>query len=183
MSKRNISRRLALSIAVLIVLCACLCTTTFALAYSTMLLSETNVFGSGYVSINLNDGRPVIEENEFVFEPGMTVRKSFFIENTAYSTDSVYYKIYFDNVEGELAEYLEIEIAKQDKVLYRGRADTLGEDVAAADDELAIGERRELTVTFYFPTDIGIKAGGKDLSFDLCADAVQTKNNPNRLFD
>lgn len=186
MNRNDTSRRLTIGVVILIILCLCLCVTSFALAYSTVIAQETNVFTSGYVSINLNNGEPVIEENEFIFEPGMTVRKDFFIKNN--STDSVYYKIYFDNVEGDLAEVMQIEIAKGDKILYKGTANSLNKSVLAADDELAVGEKRELTLTFYFPTHVGndvngINMHGKDLTFDLRADAVQTRNNPNRIFD
>ena len=186
MNKNDTSRRLTVGVVILILLCICLCVTSFALAYSTIIAQETNVFTSGYVSINLNNGEPVIEEDEFVFEPGRTVKKDFFIKNN--STDSVYYKIYFDNVNGDLAEVIQVEISKADKVLYKGTAKTLNQGVLAADDELAVGEKRELTLTFYFPTNVGndvngVNMHGKDLTFDLRADAVQTRNNPNRLFD
>lgn len=36
---------------------------------------------------------------------------------------------------------------------------------------------------FHFPEATGSGAQGKDLTFTLCADATQTKNNPQRLFD
>ena len=36
---------------------------------------------------------------------------------------------------------------------------------------------------FHFPEATGNSAQAKDLTFTLCADATQTKNNPQRLFD
>lgn len=76
---------------------------------------ENNRFATGTVKINLNDGQPVIRENEFTFEPGMTVKKDFFIENE--STVSVYYKLYLENVTGDLADDLLITIKDNDKIL------------------------------------------------------------------
>ena len=48
---------------------------------------------------------------------------------------------------------------------------------------LAVGQRRTLTMYFHFPEATGNSAQAKDLTFTLCADATQTKNNPQRLFD
>ena len=67
---------------------------------------NNNLFHTGEVKINLNDGKPVIREHEFLFEPGMTVRKNFFIEND--STWDVYYRLDLDNISGGLAEVLTV---------------------------------------------------------------------------
>lgn len=175
------SKKLTAGLILLVVLSSALCLTTFALVYSTISV-ENNIFKTGSIQINLNDGKPVIEEQEFRFEPSMTVEKEFFIENN--STWSVYYKIYFGNVEGGLADVLQITVSDGDKILYQGTANELSRaGVLAADDELAIGERRTLTVSFTFPEGAGNAAQDQILKFDLCADAVQTKNNPDRLFD
>ena len=181
MSKNTTSKKLTFGIIILIILSLALCVTTFALVYS-MISVDNNIFRTGAVDINLNDGKPVIEEREFIFEPGITVEKEFFIENN--STWSVYYKLYFDNVEGELADVLEVTVYNGDKVLYSGTASQLNRDsVLAADDQLEIGEKRILKITFHFPESIGNDAQSQTLKFDLRADAVQTKNNPDRLFD
>ena len=175
------SKRLTIGIITLILLSLSLCITTVALVYA-MISVDNNIFKTGSVKINVNDGRPVIEEHELAFAPGMTVSKDFFIQND--SSTSVYYKIYFDNVTGDLADVLEITIARGDKILYRGTASTLSKNnVSAADDELAIGERRTFTVSFAFSENADNTAQNQILSFDLCADAVQTKNNPDRSFD
>ena len=49
-------------------------------------------------------------------------------------------------------------------------------------DELAVGERKELTVLFHYPKEAGNATQMQSLSFRLMADAVQTKNNPSREF-
>lgn len=180
--KNNValSKRLALSIAAIIVMSICLAVTTFALIYSTVSV-DNNFFATGIVKINLNDGKPVINENEFLFEPGMTVVKDFFIKNE--STDSVYYKIYFGNVDGDLANYLDVKILMGETVLIEGRASNLTKkNVSALDDYLRTGEKRDLKIVFHFPEEIGNCAQNAYLSFDLCADAVQTRNNRYREF-
>lgn len=175
------SKKLTASVTAVVVLAVCLCITTFALVWATVSV-EGNLFHTGTVKINLNDGRPVVEEHEFLFEPGMTVKKDFFIENQ--STGDVYYKLYFADVEGGLANVLEITVKDGDKVLYSGKAANLTkENVGAADDVLKLNERRNLTVYFHFPEGVGNNTQNLVLTFSMKADAVQTKNNPNRVFD
>lgn len=175
------AKKLTGSIIAVVVLAICLCITTFALIWATVTV-ENNLFHTGLVKINLNDGKPVIEEHEFLFEPGMTVKKDFFIENE--STWDVYYKLYFDNVSGGLADVMEITVKDGERILYRGTAAELNRTaVGAADDILRLNERRELSVCFYFPEEAGNSAQSMGMTFDLCADAVQTKNNPTKQFN
>ena len=174
------SKRLTGGIITVILLVICLCLTTFALVWTTVSV-DNNLFHTAKVEINLNDGDPVIQEYEYLFAPGTTVEKHFFLENK--STGDVYYKLYFDKVKGGLSDVLEITVMDGERVLYRGTAKELNRtNVGAADDILRLNERRELTVYFRFPEEVGNSAQGLTLSFDLCADAVQVRNNPNKLF-
>ena len=181
MSESKTAKKLTGGIIAIIILAICLAVTTFALVYATVSV-ENNLFHTGEVKINLNDGEPVIREHEFIFEPGMTVIKDFFIENE--STWDVYYKIYFDDVSGGLADVLEVTIKDGDKTLYSGTANELTrQNVIAADDTLKIGERRDLTVVFHYPESSGNDTQNLDLTFTMCTEATQTKNNPNKLFN
>lgn len=174
------AKRLRSSVAAVVILSVCLCITTFALFFPVVAAGD-NVFQTGRVEINLNDGRPVIEEQEFLFEPGMTVEKDFFIEN--HSTWDVYYKIYFTNIEGSLSDILDVTIKQSDTVLFTGKvSDLTREKVGAADDILRLNERRNLKMVFHFPEEAEKEAQNLYLTFDIGADAVQTKNNPNGLF-
>lgn len=181
MAENKTAKRLTGGIIAIVALAVCLCITTFALVYASVSV-ENNLFHTGKVKINLNDGKPVIREHEFIFEPGMTVKKDFFIEND--STWDVYYRIYLENVSGGLADVLEITVKDGDRALYSGTASELTQQNAtAADDTLKIGQKRNLTVYFHFPEDKGNETQNLDLTFTMCAEATQTKNNPNRLFD
>lgn len=175
------SKKLTASVVTIFVLAICLCVTTFALVWATVSV-DNDLFHTGTVKINLNDGKPVIEEYEFLFEPGMTVKKDFFIENQ--STWDVYYKLYFDDIEGGLVDVLEVTIKDGDIILYQGKANELTKaNVGAANDILRLNERRELTVYFHFPEEAGNETQNLVLAFSMRADAVQTKNNPNKLFN
>lgn len=179
--KNNTEKRLALGITVILILSLCLGITTFALVYATVSV-ENNLFRTGKVAVNLNDGKAIISEDDFIFEPGMTVTKEFFIENE--STWEIYYRLYFDNVSGGLADVLEITVSDGDGVLYQGKATELTrQNTAAADDKLAASEVKELTITFHYLEESENSTRNLSISFDFCADAVQTKNNPDKLFD
>lgn len=180
-SENNTGKKLTASIVTIIVLLFCLCITTYALVKETVSV-KNNVFQTGVIDINLNDGKPVIEAHEFLFEPGMTVKKDFFIENN--STWDVYYKIYFENVDGGLADVLQIVIKDDTSVLFSGTATQLTDaNVSAANDVLKIGQRKEMEIVFHFPEEKGNSAQNQTLTFDMSAQAVQTKNNPDKLFD
>ncbi len=173
-------KRFSVSVAGLIVLCVCLCITSFALGV-TFGVSD-NVFKTGAIDINLNDGKPIITEDEFLFEPGMTVEKPFFIENN--STWAVYYKVYFSQVSGSLGDVLEVTILSEDgQELIKGKLSELTQEtVSALEDELAVGQRQNLVARFHFPEGEGNASQGESLTFELSAIAVQTKNNPDKEF-
>lgn len=180
MTDSTTAKKLTGGIVAIVVLALCLFATTLALVWATVSV-ENNLFQTGVIDINLNDGKPVIQEHEFLFEPGMTVTKEFFIENN--STWSVYYKLYFDRVTGGLADWLQVTVKDGERVLYSGTANELTREKVAAADTLAVQEQKALTVSFYFPKDAGNTAMNRTLAFTLCADATQTKNNPNWLFE
>lgn len=155
--------------------------TTYALMMDSVRVEE-NVFNTGTVKININGGVPIISEDELLFEPGMTIVKDFFIENE--STIDVYYRIYFENVVGSTAEVLDVTIKDGDHVLYSGKAmDLTKEKAVTSEDILQVDEIVWLTATFHLPENAGNVAQKKDMLFDICADAVQTKNNPDKLFE
>ena len=179
-SEDKVMRKIGGSIAIIILLSLCLAVTSFALYTSVHV--DGNTFATGNVTINLNGGEPVISEHEFLFEPGMTVVKDFYVESM--SSDDVYYKLYFTDVMGTLAPALQITVKDGEKILYAGTAVTLNRtNVIAADDILTPGERRDLTITFHFPPECGNAFQDATLYFTMCAEAVQTRNNPDKLFE
>ncbi len=181
MNDSSTAKRLTGSIITIIILVISLAITTYALIYASVSV-ENNVFHTGKVKINLNDGKPVIQEKEFLFEPGMTVQKDFFVENE--STWDVYYRVYLDEVSGELANVLDVTVKDGERILCSGTAAELKRQyVTAADDVLRAGQRKDLTIIFHFPEEKGNETQKQTLNFTLCAEATQTKNNPDKMFD
>ncbi len=181
MEKNNRKRRLAVSVLALVLLIGMCALTAYAASLITREVKD-NYFQTGIIKINLNNGTPIIQQDEYLFEPGMTVNKDFFIENEG--TWEVYYKIYFSDIKGALKDVLEVKIYPQghpDQVLYSGLLGELTQrQVQLADDTLDVGERKDLTVSFHFPEERGNETQERSCEFTICATAVQTKNNPNK---
>ena len=113
--------------------------------------------------------------------PGESVTRTFFIENN--STTDVYYRFYFENLTGDLAEHVKVCVNYGETVVTQGMISQLTRDTAVpAGDLLVPGERRDLTVTFTLVNESGRDYGNNFLSFDLSADAVQAPNNPDKDF-
>lgn len=175
-------KRLTVSVIVLAVLCCCLAVTSFALAYQVAKL-EYNSFQTGGIGIDLNGGKPVITADEYLFEPGMTVEKPFYIKNNG--TWAVYYKLYFSQVSGGLGDVLDVTILDEDdNILLTGKLSELTkETVPAMEATLESGQRQDLTIRFHFPKGSGNAVQGEGLTFELSAVGVQTKNSPGKEFE
>ena len=181
-------RRLAQLLITLILLTLALSTlfiTTFAANWAGVSVKR-NYFKTGTVDINLNDGKPVmdLDQKEMYkrLEPGMTVEEKFFIQNQ--STDAVYYKLYFKNVDGKLADVLRVSIYDGNRAIYSGIPMSQFTRIGAGRpvEKLELGQKKTLTLRLYFPTDAGNEYQEQTLTFVLCADAVQTKNNSAQYF-
>lgn len=184
-------RKLTAGLITIMLLACCLCFTTYALVYSEVMV-EDNIFHTGTVKINLLDSEgnnlvnnTIIDQNSYIFEPGMRVEKPFWIENVG--TADCYYRIFFDNVKGDLANILQVRITvpadatRPEKILYEGLAIDLTKD-AVYTDKLEVYKSQEIKISFYFPSSAGNAYQNKQMSFNICAQAVQIKNNENRDF-
>ena len=182
-TKRTDTRRRWLSSALLTVLLTLgLIVTSVAITISSVEV-HNNIFTTGQVKLNLNNGEAVIGPDEYLFEPGMTVVKKFFLENEG---AECWYKLYFDKVDGDLARVLDITVKNGDQVLCSGKMADLTRDnvqfIGSLPAKDTAGSRLDLTITFYFPKDAGNTAQNGTLQFDLCADGTQVKNNAGKEF-
>ncbi|MBQ8636456.1 MAG: hypothetical protein IJ423_00475 [Clostridia bacterium] len=174
-------RKLQINIVTLLLLCIGLCIASFAIAYVTISYDvKNNYFHTGVIDIDLNGDKPIIgydeEDKNLYFAPGTTVTKEFYIRNNG--SGDVFYKLYFEGIEGDLADVLEIEIYKKDPqktVLLEG---TIKNSELKIADELKAGHTQNLFAQFHWPesADDDRYKGGV-LKFDISALAVQTKNN------
>lgn len=154
--------------------------TTVALIWQKVTVDE-NLFQTGSVCIFLNEEQPVFQE-DMLFEPGMVVKKDFTLRNN--STCDVHYRLYFTEVEGVFSEELLVEVLDKETVLFEGTlADMNGKKSEGANGILTQGEERIMTIVLQMPEDCGNVMQGQTVLFDLKADAVQTVNNPDALFE
>ena len=180
MGESSTTRKYRHSVIILIILILCLCITSFALAYANLVVSG-NLFTTAEVSLSLQDGAPVFDAVQWI-EPGATIEREFFVKNTG-SADA-YYKLYFTNIDGELADHLIVTLKDGDKVLYNGKgSEFTKENAVLFKDDLLIGEKRVYTLSVYLPKGADNAVQNKEFYFDFVADAVQSKNNPNILFE
>ena len=139
--------------------------------------ADTVVISTADVSINMNDGHPILSQYEFDYWNG--VQEQFSITND--STVSVYARLYLDNVSGSLADSVTISIYDSDGDTNFGAVWNKGEGgrlFVALPNVLRIFERKELTAAF------SVESGAHgEMQFQLACDIVQTKNNPGGIYD
>lgn len=169
------SKKLLIGIALTLLLAAGFLLVTADLAYAATAL-EGNLFQSNTVSINLNDGEPLLRENELLLLSGVTAEKEFFIENN--SPCAISYRLYLADVSGELRDMVVVTIKDGDTVLYSAPASQLtAENTAMVDEALASGQRKYLTACFSLSEEYGNEAQSLTLKFTLCAEAIQAQRN------
>ncbi len=166
---------------VTVVLLVCgLTITSIALASSIAQISNNRFSMSMGVEIAINDGKPVVDVTDMVYEPGGTYRSEFPVSNL--STFDVWYRVYFTDVEGVLKDYISVTIKEADgTILCNGMMNELSSDKVAV-SSLAAGEKKTLYIEFSFSPDTGNDAQGKTASFNITANATQKPNNPNMDF-
>jgi hypothetical protein len=174
--RKRAKQTLAFAAALLIVLAV----STYALSKASVSVNDHSV-ATGTIAIDINNGKPVITEDEFLFEPGMRVIKDFTVTNEG--TADAWYKVYFDEVEGELSKVLLISVYDQDQTYYSGSV----LDFASVEDvdyfgSIEPGETKTLTLKIEYPKTAGNETKNQTMSFVLNAIAVQVKNNPDKQF-
>lgn len=182
----NYQSRMRREIATIVILLICLGITTYALVKSSVELNN-NLFNTGRISLEINNGKPLqfkdVNGNEITcVEPGMDITAEVSITNTG--SGDMWYRVYFDEVSGELVDSLKVTVKDGTDVLYTGRMDELTRITSRTMNELMEpGEVKYLTVELEFIDSSDNQYQSKDLSFVMKADATQVKNNPKKEFE
>lgn len=170
MSKRTIGNLICIALCVVTLTLFC-----FAICCNDKLFGRAN-------KVNINDGVAVFEEDEIRLEPGKSVSRVFFIENE--SRRKVYYRLYFENVTGQLAELAIVSLYSGDKLLYQGRALDLKESNAeSVDEKLLSQERRYLRIEVSLDENVDNKASSQFVKFDIRIETARTIFNRKRSFN
>lgn len=160
MRKRIItSKRLKRSLVIIILLVIGLLSFTFAIT------------SNKTYKINLNDGLPVIDVSTQKIVPGTTIEREFFIENK--SSNPIDYKLYFENIEGQLGSAITATFYDGDKVILSGIITQITKaKISKATGTLNANEKKYLKVVFTFPEEISNEYKDSALWFDIKAVAL-----------
>ena len=180
MNEQNLKKKLTVMIVTVVLLSLGLAITSFALASSIAQVRNNRFAMSMGVELTINDGKPVVDVTDIVYEPGGTYVSEFPIANLG--TFDVWYRVFFTDVNGALKDYITVTIKEADgTVLCKGTMSELSSDKVAV-SSLAAGEKKTLTIEFYFSSEAGNAAQGQSVSFNITANATQKQNNPNKDF-
>jgi hypothetical protein len=180
MNEQNLKKKLTVMIATVVLLSLGLAITSFALASSIVSIRNNRFSMDMSVELMVNDGNPVVNVANMVYEPGGTYTSEFPITNLG--TLDVWYRVYLTGVNGELRDDIIVTIKEEDgTVLCKGAMNQLTADKVMK-GSLAAGESKTLTIEFYFSSDADNSAQGQTVSFNIMADATQKKNNPDKDF-
>lgn len=156
--------------------------TTVAIAANQVTLGN-NIFQTGVLKVTLNDDKPVFDQ-DILLEPGMMVQQKFTISNEG-SVDA-YYRLWFDEIDGDLAEELEIEIKEGKRRIFEGSFEDIMEEtetVYANTSTLNANETKEMTIIILLPEEAKNNMQGKTVSFRLNFDATQKDGNISKEFE
>lgn len=180
MNEQKLKKKLMFMIVTVILLICGLTVTSFALVSSIVSIRSNRFTMSMGVELTINDGKPVVDVTDMVYEPGGTYQSEFPIANLG--TFDVWYRVYFTNVDGELKDDITVTIKEKDgTVLCKGMMNQLTADKVMT-GSLAAGESKTLTIEFYFSPDADNSAQGQTVSFNITANATQKQNNPDKDF-
>lgn len=180
-NKNKLKRQIYGSLAVIILLVAMLSVTTYALV-SSFVKVEDNHFQMGTVDISLNEGKRIFDGDGIILEPGSSVKEDFTIKNE--SSVDVYYRIYLENVSGELTDSLIFQIYEGENLIYSGLAGDFNiDDPCIGVSPLKVDEVKNLSVVVKMAEDSGNEFQDSYIYFDITADAVQVRNNPDMMFE
>ena len=99
-------------------------------------------------------------------------------------TADVYYRLYLENVSGELADGLLFQIYDGENLLYSAKAEAFVKEApCVVDTLLPAGESHTLTLVVKLEESAGNDFQSGGVTFDLTADAVQAANNPDKEFE
>ncbi len=144
-------------------------------------LNRVGFFRANKVEISFNDGKSLME-SPAVLSPGETWSKHTFIENTGKS--SVYYRFYLIDMEGDLKYDVQLCVMLNGNVCFEGLATDFNvKNAVVGEDVLSKGEKADILIVVFLSDDNSVNDKSVNFSFDIKVDAVQSKNNPKKVFN
>ncbi len=156
--KNFIANELKNRLFIIIMLTLCLWIFIFSYSYATL--------DTGTHKLNLNDGKPVVEELNFA--PGTIIEREFFVENI--SDQTIDFRLYFDELEGNLKDVLNFKIKDNAVVLIEGKmTDFTKKSFSQKKFTLKAHEKKTYTIEFYFDKHANNEYQNATIEFDIKA--------------
>lgn len=140
---------------------------------------ETASFDSAAVDIDLNGGNKIFDNACAVLVPGEEVRRNFTITNSG--NVAVWYRLIVSDADGPLADHATIAYYDGGSLLYEESV----KGSAAVDGyigSMTPGQQLHLTAVLKLTGSDILTMRTSYMTFDITAQAVQLRNNPNRDF-
>ncbi len=169
-SNERTTKRLYFYVAVLVAIFACLFAISFAVSWSSTTATAAVYSSSNAVeNIDINGGKPVIGEDEFILEPGMNISKDFYIANNGEAP--AYYG--FTEVSGNLSGIIDVTLVSDGNAVFSGKAEKLDDIEGFMNDIIPAGCRKNFVITFSYPESAGNKTQNQELNFTLYSDFTE----------
>ncbi len=160
-------------VAILIMMIAAI----IALAYALYTTEVDTFISTGTIDLNFNDGTIVFADEDLRLSPGETVIREMFVENAG--EEPFYYRIYLDNMSGNLIDSTVVNIYDEDGTLLLTieTAEFDSSNYFTTDEILEAGERVNLSMEIVVMDNAGDVYQESEMNFDIIASAIQSKNN------
>ena len=145
----------------------------FAIGFNEVFMETT--LQTGEVKIDLNNGEVIFEKNALNIEPNQTIIRDFTVKNIG--TADCYYKVYLEDIKGELANQIIFEIYDEDKKMIKKVKPSNFTVNNAIDLKELLTPQEEVAfiVNAYLPKQSGNEYQKSEVTFSVVAEAIQSK--------
>lgn len=177
----NAKRKSKILIIEIIVLAIMLLITTYAL-FSNVANVSNNVFSAQGVSIEINNGEKLFDDENLLLEPGKACEKTFTVKNTG--TADAYFQLFLENLSGTIIDAVDFEVYTENNVfLYQNNAKDFTKDSPYIHKEIIkAGQEIQLKMVVRMLKGAGNTYQYSSMVFDVVAKSIQAKNNDSMVF-
>ncbi len=175
------NKKLARSIALVFLLVVTFAIVTYAVLRATTRVSDHFV-QTGEISITFDTETQIFDGVDYNLEPGASVVQTLSVKNVG--TGALYFRLYFENVEGIVSDQLTFNFYDEDGALVKSVSakEFTSDNYLESTVALEVGETVEYEVIVTMGKSAGNTYQDQSLTFDIVALAVQSKNNDAQEF-
>lgn len=160
--------------------CILLTIVFFLVAVFLFLTSINRFVPENKVKLNFNDGK-VMFNGSIEIQPGAELETQVYIENVG--SLSAFYKIYLEDIDGELKEEVSFNVSSGGETLFDGKMTELNaENPIISKEAIKSGEKVYFTVKAKMSSSATNEYTNSQVTFNCRVDAVKAENNPSAKF-